>query len=315
MASKKVIKSDNCLNCGRKLNGEDYCPDCGQLNDSSRPGFWSFISESLSSFLAFDGRFFRTVKNLFFKPGKVAREYIAGKKVSYLPPLRVYFISSIILLFLISYSGKDSKIVEINTNANEEITEQDTSNGEDVDEYGFITSDETFNNMRKVARQYPDLSSSDALDTLGLKNGFDNRIVYNIAHKSIYMDAQEFSRYFSSKLFWVFFLFLPFFTLWISLLYIRRDFYYLEHLFFAFYTQSVLFFLVSIGQVLSLIGFKWGVILSIALFGVYLFMALKRFYNQGTGKTILKYILLSSGFLALGAVFLVLSVVVSFILW
>jgi hypothetical protein len=95
---------------------------------------------------------------------------------------------------------------------------------------------------------------------------------------------------FSKILFWL----LPFFALLLKLLYVRRDYYYSEHLVLTIYYYN--FFYLA-GSVMMLIGLvtwlDWlGTILGFWIV-FYLLFAMKRMYNQSWRKTIVKYILFS----------------------
>src|SRR5258708_5580008 len=53
----------------------------------------------------FDGKFFSTVKYLMRKPGFLSREYMVGRRMSYLNPIRMYVFTSAIF-FIILFSLK-----------------------------------------------------------------------------------------------------------------------------------------------------------------------------------------------------------------
>jgi hypothetical protein len=325
--AKKTKKSDHCQNCNQTLSGENYCPNCSQLNDVRKPTLWSFITESLSNFFALDNKFLITVYTLFRYPGRLAKDYSAGKKVKYMPPIRIYFISSILLLFFINLnSGSDSPeeprpLSEsiFNNQQTEEAADTVATDDEDVSfELNFSESENATNvgEMFSYASKHQDLAVDDALDSLGMKKVWINREIYNLGLKLAGMDDDEFDRYISPKIFWILFLFLPLFTIWLKLFYIRKKRYYLEHMFFAFYTQSAFFLLFGFGSLLDFF-LDTGIIstLSIPLFGIYLFIALKTYYQQGVFKTMLKFIFLNTAFFFSALAFSAISLLVSFILY
>ncbi len=101
MPKNKIKKGNKCLNCGHILeNDENYCPDCGQINDTRKISVSVFIHTLLSGFYSFDSRFIRTIVPLLSKPGKVSVEYIAGKRTFYSNPFQL-LLQTNILLFLI----------------------------------------------------------------------------------------------------------------------------------------------------------------------------------------------------------------------
>ena len=91
----------NCLNCGKDISEEDnFCPNCGQVNDLNRLSVKQYFSEYLNGFYEFDNRFLRTVVPLLFKPGQVSKNYVEGKRIHYVNPFQLY-LHITILFFLI----------------------------------------------------------------------------------------------------------------------------------------------------------------------------------------------------------------------
>jgi hypothetical protein len=95
----KHRKEKNCLNCGTKVT-DLYCPHCGQENIEAKETFWHLVSHFFNDITHFDGKFFSTSKNLLIKPGFLSSEYSAGKRVSYLNPIRMYLFTSAIFFLL-----------------------------------------------------------------------------------------------------------------------------------------------------------------------------------------------------------------------
>ena len=96
---------------------------------------------------------------------------------------------------------------------------------------------------------------------------------------------------------------LPIFALLLKLLYFRRKkFYYADHGIFSIYHYIFSFFLLLLVLSLDELGdfTGWDIfdIMALILFlsgGVYLFMAMRRFYGQGFFKTLFKFTLLNIG--------------------
>lgn len=123
---------------------------------------------------------------------------------------------------------------------------------------------------------------------------------------------------FLHKLPYVLFVSLPFFALILKLLYSRRKFYYNDHSVFTLYHYIITFILLLIFFLLDalndIVHWKAIGILSILVFlapGVFLFLAMKRFYGQGFGKTVLKYIVLNLLALCVFSLLLVLFIILS----
>ena len=327
--TRKVKKSDHCANCETPLSGENYCPECGQLNNIRKPNFWSFIGESISNFFAFDSKFFVTIYLLFRHPGKLAKEFCNGRRVKYMPPIRLYFVASIVLLFINKWDGNREGIFRIKNNSpnnQEEVSsknteETDTSSiafneNEKIDSSSPSENDQGYSEMLAIIRQNPDISYEEVMDSIHKEESYFNEWVYNLMVKGFKMKGEDFKRYVASKTFWILFFFLPLFAIWLKVIYIRRDFYYLDHLFFALYTQSAFFIILSLSLLIRhYFGFQLTPIIGTLAFGIYLPIALGNFYDQGFFKTIMKFILLNLGFIFFAIIFMLLALFVSFIFY
>ena len=99
LPAQRLAGSDHCLNCGTELQGP-FCHYCGQPDKNLLRFFPALMRELLEDFLDFDSRFIRTLKPLLFRPGKLTRDYLDGRRFRYVPPLRLYIFSSLALFFL-----------------------------------------------------------------------------------------------------------------------------------------------------------------------------------------------------------------------
>lgn len=106
---KKHYRTENdCLNCGTVLNGH-YCHNCGQENLEIKENFSHLMNHAVSDYFHFDHQFFHTLKPLLFQPGKLTNEYMAGKRVQYLHPIKMYIFISLVFFVLIFKKGADDK--------------------------------------------------------------------------------------------------------------------------------------------------------------------------------------------------------------
>lgn len=98
-----------CANCETPLQGA-YCSTCGQLAESFHKSIWHLFAEVLESFFHFDGRLWRTIPALIYKPGELTSNYIAGKRTYQVPPLRLFLVVLVIVFIAGQYGlgGKSS---------------------------------------------------------------------------------------------------------------------------------------------------------------------------------------------------------------
>jgi hypothetical protein len=83
----------NCENCNAVLAGP-FCHACGQPGHNPNKHLGHAIEEVFESFWHLDGRIFRTLRDLMV-PGRIARNYLAGKRVAYVQPLRLFVILTV----------------------------------------------------------------------------------------------------------------------------------------------------------------------------------------------------------------------------
>lgn len=137
-----------------------------------------------------------------------------------------------------------------------------------------------------------------------IEGNWHNNVSFNMAQSLIRVKRQP-GAYLSSvfsKLPFTTFFFLPVFSLFIWLAYIRKKHTYTDHLIFSFHNQSLFFILLIISYLIdSVFGIDTNGIF-ILIFAVYLYKAMRNFYDQGRFKTIVKYIFLNTIFVILAFV-------------
>lgn len=101
-----------CLNCGTEFTGE-YCPKCGQKASTARITVKKSVQSLMATITALDGRFFRTMGNLFWRPGHLVRDYITGKRALYVHPVSLLSTLVAVYLFVIFIFGIDPGSIHI----------------------------------------------------------------------------------------------------------------------------------------------------------------------------------------------------------
>ena len=354
MKSKRALvkyRGEECLNCGRSLEEEHkFCPSCGQLNSTKKLALGDFFSEFFSGLFAYDSRFIRTMRVLLFKPGKISKDYIHGKRMRYVNPYR-FFLTTAIVFFLIY--GYDTTFDGLNLDKDpEDITTEleklSEKNNADIEFEGnpFVQLDSIIKSSKK--KSYKDyLVTQQATDTMSINEAFSAKIklfdhyleetqnsnteqaltelkLDNTAYNRwlfkkvkdfnvVRENPQFFLNYLISKLPFIIFIFLPIFTLFLSLLYIRSKYNYMEHLTFAFHTQSMCFILYGVALLIDMITKNsYAVNIANIIFIGYLYQGLRKFYEQGKFKTIVKFVILNIIFFTLALIVGLISIFGSF---
>jgi len=329
VSHSKIRSEKICLNCGTETTGR-YCPACGQENIEPKQTVWHLITHFFSDITHFDGKFFVTVKDLFAKPGFLSREYMLGRRVSYLDPIRMYIFTSAIF-FLIFFSMINVKNIKFDNDSKKEIQtdsvfHQLLSGAKNAQDSADILK---IQKAIKVKPKVKDSSQNHVHTNFDIeKSEYATAAAYDSAEKKLPADQRDHwlkrrikiktielnERYKNEKgnLFRelisnyihncpkVLFISLPLFALLLKLLYIRRkQFYYVDHGIFSvhlyIFSFLILLILFGIGELRTYTGWNWlnwifGAIIIYTF--IYFYKAMRRFYGQGRAKTILKYILL-----------------------
>src|SRR6186997_3108691 len=103
MSAFKRRKEKDCLNCGKVVE-ENFCPNCGQENIVVKEDAIHMVIHAVADYFHFEHKFFGTIGPLLLKPGKLTLAYVAGKRVSFIHPIRLYIFISIVF-FLVALSG------------------------------------------------------------------------------------------------------------------------------------------------------------------------------------------------------------------
>jgi hypothetical protein len=207
--------------------------------------------------------------------------------------------------------------------AREKILEQVENEAKDTIANNELEGDFNFGDKRiddftKHIRHNPGTNNVDvALDSLGYEKNFTNRFVF-VKTKRLYLvtkNKENRAQFFNEVLSYgsiALFVFLPFFTLFLKLFYIRRKFTYIDHLLFVFHVQTVFFMLFSVFVLLQIFDIAPNIMLFALLFLVYLIIAMKKFYAQSFLKTFFKFILLNMVYFFVAGIGVVMVFLISF---
>jgi hypothetical protein len=84
-----------CLNCGTPLVGS-HCHACGQRGHQHKT-LGAFFHDLLHGALHFEGKLWRTLPMLFLRPGRLTREYVDGRRASYVSPIALFLFSVFVM--------------------------------------------------------------------------------------------------------------------------------------------------------------------------------------------------------------------------
>jgi len=150
-------------------------------------------------------------------------------------------------------------------------------------------------------------------DKYGIK-GFKSRLIF-MQFIRIQKAADKLVFYLIGNMLWMMFIMMPMLALVLKLLYVRRRFYYFEHLVFSFHTHTFVFLLFSLSLLVDKYATTTLTPFVFLVLAVYLVAAMKRFYGQGWFKTIVKFIIANLLYGIIFNVALLLTLIVSLVLF
>lgn len=133
MSKSPLRKDKTCLNC-RYVVENRYCPNCGQENTDTRKTFVQLFVHFFEDLTHYENSFWKTIRNLIFKPASLTKEYLSGKRMSYLAPIRLYIFISFVTFFVFSI---------IPDNSGEEVTQGNQSNSHNKTENIVAATNDT----------------------------------------------------------------------------------------------------------------------------------------------------------------------------
>lgn len=101
----------DCANCGAVLGGP-YCSQCGQEDGPTLPSVREFVREFGDEHFGLDSKIGHTIRALL-TPGALTREYLAGRRVRYVRPLRLYISISVLFFLVLALRGSQAGVVRL----------------------------------------------------------------------------------------------------------------------------------------------------------------------------------------------------------
>ena len=267
LSAKKLAGSANCLNCGTELRGP-FCYFCGQPDRNFMRFFPVLLRDLMEDLFDLDSRFVRTMKPLLFKPGRLTRDYMEGRRFRYAPPMRLYIFSSIVFFLLAALMssdlitiqaapGNDLSISIADAPASKQQEVQDVLDQlpadvrKKIDEEKLVISNEKkgdvgFKSSDIQFNEKPWDRETNPVDIKWLPDWINDRIndeIENSPHKAEQINANP--NLIVDKVFDILpatmFVLLPVVALIFKFWYLFARRYYIEHLIFALHNHAFLF--------------------------------------------------------------------------
>jgi hypothetical protein len=101
----------NCLNCGNAVSG-NFCDVCGQKRNVHRT-IGAIGHELVHAILHLDGKLWRTLPLLAWRPGELTRRYVHGERVGFVSPLAMFLFSVFLMFAALQVQGQSLQLIEM----------------------------------------------------------------------------------------------------------------------------------------------------------------------------------------------------------
>jgi len=307
-----------CDNCGAAVK-EKYCGVCGQRLEPPVHSLWHFTQVAVEDLTHADSRLWRTLAALLFKPGFLTREFLAGRRASYLPPVRLYLVLSVLYFLYAAASHATVILVEANEHGSRTGSVSSLDNPQD-----------------SSLRQQPGESREHWAERIcnnayyqGPFRGFVVTTIHQACVRSVVDNGRALSEAMLHSLPRAMFVFLPLLAGAMMLMYWRPRHYYVEHLLLFLHDHAFVFLLLLIAGLASALltavisaalrappalhaalaqRVSGWVYLAVTLYiAWYVFRSMRVVYGQGRWLTLGKFAVLSFFYVVSGSVMLALT--------
>ncbi len=323
--------NQNCGNCDYAIpQSASYCSNCGQKNTDGRISIGSFFSVFFSTVFNLESKFFQTMRHVFV-PGKLTVEYFKGRHKRYFHPVRFFIVTAFLLIASMGLlMTEDAFAFHVHSRALKQVRSEnvmkyiESAAQKTLEKFPDNTSLEpAFDSLyQNLEGKFMTLSDSVDMDNFVMSGAFD-RLNFKISNRDflersvdellekyevdgtitrlvfkqklkLFKDEDNFGPFVLGNFLWVILLMMPFLAFILKVLYLRNDYYYVEHLVFSFHTHAFAFLLFAItGFIIHLSGILWVIPIGLFIMFIYLYNALLRVYGQGKFKTFLKQLVVN----------------------
>lgn len=92
-----------CLNCSTPLTGP-FCSACGQKARVHR-SLRTFFSDLVQGLFNFEGKIWRTLPMLAWRPGEMTRRYVEGERARFVSPVALYLFTVFAMFAVLNFTG------------------------------------------------------------------------------------------------------------------------------------------------------------------------------------------------------------------
>jgi hypothetical protein len=107
-AARSGPRAETCLNCGTPVAG-NFCGACGQSAHVPR-SIGHIFHDLVHGLLHVDSKGWRTLPMLVFRPGRLTRDYVEGRRARYVAPFALFLFTVFVMYFTFAFIGGGGEV-------------------------------------------------------------------------------------------------------------------------------------------------------------------------------------------------------------
>lgn len=317
-SARAPSSGERCANCGASITS-NYCAQCGQRREHAVHSVSHFLREATEDLTHADSRLWRTIVPLLIRPGFLTREFLDGRRVTYLPPVRLYLVLSVLFFIIVAVvpQAQDTRFELVKP---QDIPAAVASGDQPArtkipsvvltpfGPRGMTGGPVSAQRAQQICASFP------------YDGPWADRLAPDIqAHcvASVMDNSRHLKEKFLENVGRAVFLLLPLLALVMKALYRKPPRHYVEHLLFFVHNQAFLYLTMGVYALLTAYAPEpvhqtlWGALCLYVL--VYFYLSMRRVYGQGPVLTGAKLGALSFVSMMLGALMLAATAVYAFL--
>jgi hypothetical protein len=285
-----------CENCGASVAGR-YCGNCGQRLEPPVHSLGHFLTVAMEDVTHADTRLWRTLRALLFRPGFLTHEFLAGRRASYLPPVRLYLVLSVVFFLCASFTHSQGEVIQVST-SDEGVPK------------ALVVPLKDAGSLATTAPAHPGETAEQRAERECSMINYNGPLHATLvpaaqrACRKIRADnARSLVTAFQHNLPRIMFVFLPLLAGIMMLFYWRPRHYYVEHLLLLLHNHALVFVVLPLAWGLSALVPRAANLVNLAVFVYlvwYMYRSMRTVYGQGRGLTIAKLTVLSFFYFVFG---------------
>lgn len=232
--SNRLRNDNECQNCGHTVEVA-FCSKCGQKNVETRQTFPRLVGHFAEDLTHYDTAFWRTLRDLLLKPGRVIKIYLEGRRQYYVPPVKLYIFVSFVTFFVLAMLPADVETSEDIVMFTEPVTIQDVK----------LSTVKQFDSLQNALPETEKFRGVEYYLQKARVKAYESQFTIE--------DLKQGMIYVLPK---VLFLYMPFFTFWLWLIHGKKRWYFFDHGIYTLYNFSFLLLLITIHESLDFIFYN-----------------------------------------------------------